>query len=161
MGYALSSCSEQLADSTKLCLRFMFSFEGEFGSSVVGWLDGLLSSSLHQAAHSPTSSPQQVPEASAQEPDHGTHNSVTWILCFLEVRVLWYLNTAFPWRRPQCFLALSHPLLPWSQWVGDSTCYLYYADGNSEPHRGDVALQILKVNTPGTQCDSAAFPLVQ
>ncbi|KAL0611934.1 hypothetical protein AAY473_018561 [Plecturocebus cupreus] len=38
-----------------------------------------------------------------------------------------------------------------TQWVRDSTSCLHYADGNYEPHRGEVALQLLKVSTPGIQ----------
>lgn len=71
-----------------------------------------LSCTLHHAAPLPTSSPLQMQEASAQKPEHSTCNSVTWISCFFgEVGVLCYLNTAFSWRRPQHFLALS-PLPP-------------------------------------------------
>ena len=71
-----------------------------------------LSCTLHHAAPLPTSSPLQMQEASAQKPEHSTCNSVTWISCFfVEVGVLCYLNTAFSWRRPQYFLALS-PLPP-------------------------------------------------
>lgn len=53
------------------------------------------------------------------------------------------------------------PFLPWSQWVRDSTSCLHYAVGNSEPHRGEVALELLKVNTTGIPYDLAIFPPVQ
>lgn len=41
MGYALNKRPEQLADSTKLFPRFLFSSSEELRSSVVGCLDGL------------------------------------------------------------------------------------------------------------------------
>jgi len=41
MGYALNNRPEQLADSTKLFPRFIFSSDKELQSSVVGGLDGL------------------------------------------------------------------------------------------------------------------------
>lgn len=64
-------------------------------------------------------------------------------------------------EKAPCFLALSPtPLPPWPQWVRDGTSCLYYAVGNSEPHRGEVALEVLKANTPGIPCDLATFPPV-
>lgn len=50
----------------------------------MGWSMGSIQSlsGLHHAAHLPISSPLQMRGASAQKPEHGTCNSVTWILCF-------------------------------------------------------------------------------
>lgn len=48
--------------------------------------------------------------------------------------LLCYLNTAFLWRRPSSPSSI-FPLLPWSQQIGESISCLYYAVGNSEPHR--------------------------
>lgn len=60
MGYAFSNCSEQLASSSKLSPRKkLFSSQGVFRFSVVGWVNGCVSCVLHYAAHLPASSALQ------------------------------------------------------------------------------------------------------
>lgn len=155
---------------TKLFPGFIFSSQRKLlftsADSLMRWA-GSLSCVFNHVANLPTSLPQQTLQASLLRSENTAPATLLLEFCAFLIGglcgVFCYLNTAFFQRRPQGFLTLSHPLhsYPWSQRVRNSTSCLHYAVGNSEPHKGEIALQSLKVNIPGIPCDLATFLLVQ
>lgn len=99
----------------------------------------------------------------------GSQNTAPAILllefCAFLIRVLcWVLLLLEHCLSLEKALVLCSSLLPTSVLVPvgqRQTCYFHYADGNSEPHGGEVALQIPKVNTLGIPCDLVTSPPVQ
>lgn len=129
------------------------------GALVGGWPDVLCVQFvplLCCAASLPPSSPPQT------QPGHSPCNSVTWILCFFFFFGLEYFEYLVTWTLPFSRESplLSSPLSPPPPQVpaGQRQPVMATMQKGTEPQRGEVALQILKVNTASVQHDSTTFP---
>lgn len=169
MGYAFSNCSEQLASSSKLSPRKkLFSSQGVFRFSVVGWVNGCVSCVLHYAAHLPASSALQKQWGLCSKARIAPATllldvcGVCLLFFFIEYFVTWTLpfsgegHSAFYFSLPYFSLPPSPTRF---QQVRDRPVTSTMQMG-TQPQRGEVALEILKVNTARTQLSHISSPAI-